>query len=159
MNQSNLSNWLKVIIIGMGLCGALIYIFVLPVLGKELALSYPEFSYCYLPWLIFLWITAIPCYLVLLFSWKIASEIGADNSFSYENANSLKKICHFTLADVAFFFLGNVVFLFLNMNHPGILLLSLLVDFIGIAIAVAAAALSHLVYNAAQINEENALTI
>ena len=45
------------------------------------------------------------------------------------------------------------------MNHPGIVLASLFAVFIGAAIAVAAAALSHLVYKAAQIQTENEGTI
>ncbi|MBE5905224.1 MAG: DUF2975 domain-containing protein [Lachnospiraceae bacterium] len=47
----------------------------------------------------------------------------------------------------------------LNRSHPGVLLGSLVVDFVGIAIGVAAAALSHLVYKAAELKEENELTI
>ena len=127
--------------------------------GKELAAENPEFAYCYYPWLIVLWISAIPCYLVLLNGWKIATEIARDNSFSLENAHYLKRICMFALADSAYFFIANLVLFFLNMNHPAILLASLFADFAGVVVAVTAAGLSHLVLKAAAIQQENELTI
>ena len=45
------------------------------------------------------------------------------------------------------------------MSHPSIFLFSCFVVFIGIAIAVAAACLSHLVRKAAVLRAENELTI
>ena len=45
------------------------------------------------------------------------------------------------------------------MNHPGIMIMSFVLDFIGIAASVCFAALSHLVLKAAKIQEENELTI
>jgi len=47
----------------------------------------------------------------------------------------------------------------LNMNHPGILLLSLLICFVGVAVTVAAACLSHLVRKAAKLQDESDLTV
>lgn len=106
----------------------------------------------------------MPCYATLVCSWKITDEIGKDNSFCRKNANLLKLISIFSASDSAFFFTGNIILLLLNMNHPGIvllvfILLALVVVFAGIAITVTAASLSHLVYKAAQIREENELTI
>ena len=49
--------------------------------------------------------------------------------------------------------------MFLNMNHPGIVIMSLLIVFAGTAIAVAAAALSRLVKKAAALQEQSDLTI
>ena len=48
---------------------------------------------------------------------------------------------------------------FLNMNHPGILLLSWLFVFAGVAVAVAAAVLSHLIKKAAALQEQSDWTI
>ena len=45
------------------------------------------------------------------------------------------------------------------MNHPSILIGCLFVEFAGVAVAVVAAALSHLVQKAAEIQMENELTI
>lgn len=159
MKQSSLSKWLKWIIIVVGLCGLFVYIFVIPSLGKSLLSEYPEFAYCYLPWLILIWVTAVPCYVVLAFGWRIAGNIGMDRSFSLENATLLKRIAVLAAADAGFFFVMNIVYLFLNMNHPGILLMSLIVLVVGIAISAVSAALSHLVRKAAELQEQSDLTI
>ena len=159
MSQNSLAKWLKAIIIGVGICGLIIYGFIIPECGHALVYMYPEFDYCYYPWLAFIWITGIPCYSVLVLAWKIAVNIQNDNSFSMDNARLMKWIAGMALGDVTFFFIGNVVFLFLNMNHPGIVLASLLIVFIGVAVAVAAAALSHLIAKAATLQEQTDLTI
>lgn len=159
MNQKTLSNCLKAIIIGVALCGLVIYAGILPFWGGDIAAENPEFAYCYWPWLIFLWITAVPCYTALVFAWKIAVNIGADRSFSMENARLLEKISLLAAGDAAFFFLGNIVLLCLNMNHPGIVLLSMLLVFAGVAVTVVSAALSHLVRKAAELQEQSDFTI
>lgn len=159
MTQKSLSKWLKGIIVGIAICGIIIYGGLLPMFGRDLVEANPEFSYCYYPWLAVLWITAIPCYLVLYNGWKITVEIASDNSFSKENARYLKRICMLALVDSVYFFIANLVLFFLNMNHPGILLASLFVDFAGVVVAVTAATLSHLVLKAAEIQQENKLTI
>ncbi len=159
MEQQTLSFVLKLVLIGLGAAGIVIYFFVLPILGGDIAAAYPEFAYCYWPWLLFLWLTAIPCYITLVFGWSIATEIGRDNSFCIKNAVSLRNIALLAAGDAVFFFAGNVLYLFLNMNHPAVFLFSCFIVFFGTAIAVAAACLSHLVYKAAKLREENDLTI
>lgn len=159
MSQTTLSKWLKGIIIGLAACGAVICFFIVPSLGKDLAYQYPEFAYCYRPWLIAIWIAVVPCYFVLYYGWKITIEIGKDNSFSKENARYLKQISMLAIVDTGYFFLFNIIFLLLNMSHPGVLLASLFVDFAGVAITIVAAGLSHLVQKAAEIQSENKLTI
>ena len=159
MNQKKLSLWLKAVIIAVGICGLIVYFGILPTIGSDLTDSYPEFSSWHWPWLIFLWMTAIPCYIILVLAWKIAVNIGNDHSFSVENAELLQSIAWLIAGDILFFFLGNVIFLFLNMNHPGIILLSLLICAIGTAISIAAACLSHLVRKAADLQEQSDLTV
>lgn len=159
MKQKNLSGWLKLITIGMALIGAVLYLAVFPVLGSEAVHKYPEYSHCFYPWIIFLWLTAVPCYLVLIFAWKISGNIGNDNSFCKKNADMMKNISVLAALDSAFFFAGNIVYWFIGYNHPSILLASFIVVFIGVAISVDSAALSHLIYKAADMKEENDLTI
>ena len=159
MNQSSLSKWLKCIIIVVGLCGLLVYEWVIPSLGQSLVASYPEFAHCYLSWMSLIWVTGIPCYIVLAFGWRIAGNIGRNRSFSVENAKLLKRIAVLAVADTGFFFVMNIVYWLLDMNHPGIVLMSLIVLVIGIAISAVSAALSHLVRKAADLQEQSDLTI
>ena len=159
MRQESLSRWLKGILIGLAVCGVVVYVFVIPSCGKTLTEDYPEFEGRYWPWLIFLWLTGLPCFAALVLGWRIAESIGKDRSFSPENAKQLKRISRLAAADSFFFFAGNAAFLLLDMSHPGVMLGSMLVVFAGIAIAVAAAALSHLVLNAADLQEQSDLTI
>lgn len=159
MKQENIAKWLKAIVIGTALFGVGIYGYVIPTWGRVIVYNNPEFSDRFFPWLIFLWITAIPCYIALIFAWKIFTQIGKNNSFSYVNAKYFKHITRLALSDTVYFLLGNFVLLMWNKSHPGVFLASFLVAFVGVAIAVLCIALSHLVYKAAQMNEENELTI
>ena len=52
MTQESLSKWLKGVIAGIAVCGAVIYFYLVPVFGQEAEAAYPEFSHCYIPWLI-----------------------------------------------------------------------------------------------------------
>ena len=159
MAQGNLSKWLKFIIIGVGACALFVYSVVLPMYGRDAAAGYPEFAYCYRPWLWFLWGTGLPVLVALTLCWRIASNIGRDRSFSHDNARLLKWISWLAAADAGYFLIGNIVLLLLSMSHPGITLLSFLVVFCGVAVSVAAAALSHLVLKAADLEEQSELTI
>ena len=159
MNQKSLSKWLRIILVGVGLCGLLVYFVVLPYCGHSLLDDAPEFENRYWPWLLFLWGTSIPCYAALVLGWRIAGSIGKDRSFSEKNARFLRIISWLAAGDAAYFFLGNLILLFADMSHPGVTLFSLLVVFAGIAVAVAAAVLSHLVRKAAALQEQSDLTI
>ncbi len=106
MKQKNLSRWLKCILLGVGICGLIIYGVILPLYGDSLAASYPEFANRFWPWMGFLWVTAVPCFAVLVLAWRIATNIGRDRSFSNENASLLKWISVLAAADAAFFFPG-----------------------------------------------------
>lgn len=159
MEQKTLAKWLKIILIGVGFCGLIVYAAVIPGYGASLVSQYPEFSGRYWPWLIFLWLTGVPCYAALVLGWRVAVNIGQDRSFSLENAKLLAGISRLAAGDAVFFFAGNVALLLLNMSHPGVVLLSLLAVFAGVAVSVAAACLSHLVRKAADLQEQSDLTI
>ena len=159
MGQKSFAIWLKCMIAGVCVCLLAVYGMVIPIFALNVRAVYPEFSYCFWPWLIFLWITALPCYGALGLGWRITSNIGRDQSFCDENARLLKVISFLAAGDAAYFFAGNIVLLLLNMNHPGIALGLLLVVFAGAAVAAAAAALSHLVKKAAVLQEQSDLTI
>jgi len=159
MNQSNLTKWLKFITFAVGIMGFIVFLFLLPVIGKDIVTANPEFAYCFWPWLVFIWILAISCYIVLIKFWGICSQIELDNSFSAVNVKALTTISKLAIFDCILCFLGNVIFFVLNMSHPGIMLGFLFIIFAGIAIAIVSAALAHLVEKASKMKEENDLTI
>jgi len=159
MQQKSLSNWLKVAIICLAVFGLLVYGMVIPNYGRNLAVQNPDYAHCFWPWMTLLILTAIPCYTALVFGWRIATDIGRDRSFSEANAKRMKWISNLAFGDVILFFFGNTMLLFLGMSHPGVFLLSLLPDMLGVAIAVCAAALSHLIYKSAQLQQDADLTV
>lgn len=159
MRQKTLANWLKAAIITIAVFGLFLYCILIPYFGQYLVIQYPEFSYMYVPWLVFLSISGLPCYAVLVLGWLIAVNIGNDRSFSEENARYLKLIAILAGADSIYIFVGDVVLFFLGMNHPGIALMLLSLELIGIPVTIAAAALSHLVKKAAALQEQSDLTI
>ncbi len=159
MEQKTLSRWLKAVIIGVGLCGLVVYAVILPLYARSVVEAYPEMENRYLVWLIFLWGTGVPCCAALVLAWRIAVNIGLDRSFCSDNARFLKRIALLAAGDTAYFFVGTVVLLLANMSHPGVVLASLLITFAGVAVSVASAALSHLVLKAALLQEQSDLTI
>ena len=141
MKSKSMAKWLKFILFGAAVCGLAVYLWIIPEMGKSIAA----------------WDNG--AFAALVLAWKIAGNIGADRPFSLANAGLLKGIARLAAGDAAFFFLGNVVLLLLNMNHPSVVLCSLLLVFAGAAIAIASAALSHLVRRAAELQEQSDWTI
>ena len=159
MNHNKLATQLKAVIIGVAILGLMVYLWIVPTLGQNMADMFPECADAYMPWLIFILATGIPCYTALIFAWKIAANIGNDHSFCRENGILMKRIARLATADGIFFFLGNIVLLFAGINHPGIVIVSLLVVCIAMGISVAASALSHLIMEAADLQEQSDFTI
>ena len=159
MTQKALSRWLKGVIAGVGLCGLIVYLAVVPECGRTLRAAYPEFSGWFWPWLVFLWLTAVPCYGALAIGWGVADRVGLDQSFSEENARALKRVAYLAAGDTAYFFIGNIALGLLGMNHPGVMALALLCCFAGVAVSIGAACLSHLIRKAADLQRQSDLTI
>lgn len=159
MEQKALVRYLRLVILGIGILGLFACFVVIPMYGLSLKSMYPEFSNRFWPWLIFLWLSAVPCFISLAFLWRVASNIGLDRSFSSENAGYLKQVSRLFAIDSAFFFLGNAALLLMNMSHPGIMLASLAIVFVGIAASVAAAVLSRLALKASDLQMQSDLTV
>lgn len=159
MDISKISKILKAFILGTGTLGLAFFIFAMPLIGQSLVRAAPDYAHCYNPWLIFVWIVGIPCYIVLIFAWKISANIGVDNAFSLDNAKLFGYIYVVTITDVCIFLAINTVFIFMNMSHPGVFIISLGISFVGVAFAFCAKVLSAMCENAAQLKEETELTI
>lgn len=159
MKHDLFAKWLKIVIAGTTLIGLTCCGYVIPYMGKIMGQQYPEFQSWILPWQIVIYICAIPCFIAMVISWKIASNIEKDNSFCMANARLFKNFSILALSDSVFFLLASIVFLIVGMNHPGLLLIDFLIVFFGMAVFVCTSALSYLVAKAASIQDENDLTI
>lgn len=160
MNQENLAKYLRAITIGVGVLGLFLCFWLFPFLGKELisqkGVSYEEWYY---PWLFLCWAVVLPCYFILFQFWGIVKEIGNDNSFCQENVVRLKKISQSCMVSLLILFVGNIVYFIMGWNQLGAFLLCMVIVCAGLVLAVLSAALSHLVYKAVMLKEENELTI
>lgn len=159
MEQHRLIKWLKFLVIFAAGCGMVMDLGVLPGVGSWMVDLAPEFGGYFWPWLIFLWILSVPCYMALWMAWKIFTDIEKDKAFTMENAKRMGNVSFLVAADAVLLVVGNVVYLILHMNHPGVLLASFFIALVGIAIAIAAAMLSHLIRKAARLQDESDWTI
>lgn len=156
MNRTMLARRLRLILIGIALCGLMLYVYLLPALVGRLL---PDRTLARQLYTVLLCLSAIPCYLALADAWRIVCAIGRDRSFTARNAALLRRISTLAAIDAAYLFLCVLVLHVCGMGDTMLLLLSLMFSFIGIAVAVAAAALSHLVLQAAELQEQSDLTI
>lgn len=157
MDQKKLAIWLKAIVVGCAICGIALFGFILPRYLSYAAEEVPDLPHT--AWLVFMCVLAIPCYAVLVCIWRMSNEIARDNSFSLENAKHLKYIALLAGLDAALLLIGNLIFLATKHSVPTLALASAFVCFVGLAISVGAACLSHLVHKAAALQEDSDLTI
>ena len=153
------AKWLKGVIVGTTLIGLTCCIYVIPSLFGTFIERYPEFTSWNMPWKILLYICSVPCFVAMVISWKIAQNIQNDNSFCMENASLFKIFSYLAIGDSIVFMLGSIIYFFMGMNHPGLLIAEMLVVFAGLAVFVCTAALSYLVAQAAELKEDSDLTI
>ena len=159
MSQKELSRWLRAVVI-VCWCGcALLGLLLVPALAAETAELNPELAYLKWPCLIFFWCALAVVIAALAYAYRIFAEIGRDNSFCITNARRLRIISHLALGDTVAWLVFMVVLTILAPMHPVVFLLMLAVLIAGTAVAVAAAALSHLTLKAASLQDENDLTI
>ncbi|MBQ7505216.1 MAG: DUF2975 domain-containing protein [Ruminococcus sp.] len=155
MSNQKLSVLLKIIIVIMALLGVGAYGVVLPWSLSTFVEQYPEFSYFYMPWLIFLLITALPLYAILALGWSVSCEMKKDMLFTKKNAKSLRFVAILLGGDAVFFFIGNIVYGLLNINHPGVAVAAFFFSVFVVLISAAVAILASMIDKASVIREEN----
>ena len=99
MEQHRLIKWLKFLVIFAAGCGMVMDLGVLPGVGSWMVDLAPEFGGYFWPWLIFLWILSVPCYMALWMAWKIFTDIEKDKAFTMENAKRMGNVSFLAAAD------------------------------------------------------------
>lgn len=158
MEQKEISGYLKFITIGIAV---LFFIFVVWFLPSIVWESVADGGSVFWGICAFLWVTAVPCFLCLWKFWGICVRIGKDRSFSKENADALKRMSHYMLTDTILYaaVFGLTCILEWYEKVSWILFGIILILFICITLTILCAALSHLVYKASRMQEEQDLTI
>lgn len=159
MKQKELSSLLKAIDVLVLFCLLFLSFYVVPQLGQRAVAANPTLGYLYWPCLVFFWITVVPVFISVWYAWCIFTQIGRNNSFSYENACHLKNISLLAAADSAFYLVGIIVLALMRVLHIEVFILLLAVVFIGVIASIITSALSHLTYKAAELKADSDLTI
>ena len=150
---------MKASVLAAAVCGLFLSLFVVPSWGHSVIDTNPEFGGWFWPWLVFAWLFSLPCFAILVYIWKVAGAVIGDTVFTVKTAEWVKSGAILLLSDAAFLFVGNVILLLLNMNHPGVLLFSIIGDVFAIALALLAAVLSRYLTKAAVLQEESEGTL
>lgn len=155
MSNLKLSKQLIAVIAILAALGIGFYAGAVPVLLTDFVAKYPEFSSWFVPWLVFLIVTALPLYAILAIGVFVARNIGADKSFVRENGRALRGVVLCLLFEAVYFLAGNAVLWLMGFNHPGIVLASVCVSLFAVLIAAAFRVLAGLLEHAVELREEN----
>ncbi len=159
MKQWEMARWLKLITIIAGGIGTFFCFIIIPSWSHDLMPGYSGTQLLWKFFVAFIWITTIPCYLALWKFWGICTRIGKDCSFCQENAMALKAISRYFITDCLLYIIATIAAFLSGLLFPEILLIVMVILFIGFALAILTAALSHLVLKASDLKQENDLTI
>ena len=157
MKRVGLVRTLKGTILFLAAMVAVCYIVIFPNHVAELGCLNTDNAWMVTPGIVAVSISAIPIAIALVLFWKICTEIGRDNSFCHKNAGYLTGIGFCALVDTGYCAVGTVT-LEILAGSP-VWVLGLMVCTLGLAIALAAFLLSHLVLKAADLKADNDLTI
>lgn len=159
MKPQKLGKILDTVLILLAVTGVLLFFVAIPVFGKDLERLNPDYKGAFVPWLILTMTVAFAYFYVLFHGHRIFTSIGREKYFTEENSEHLKKIAYAAGIESAVFLLGNIAFMILGINHPGVFLLCLVAVALGITLTVFAYSLSSLVLKAKKLQEDNDLTI
>ncbi|MCL2810400.1 MAG: DUF2975 domain-containing protein [Clostridia bacterium] len=142
MSSKTLCAMVRAAVIAVAVCGLATCGLILPSIIADI------------PWLLFLWAAAAPCFAILVLIWHVSTAIRQEKVFTVKTARLVKVASLLLFGDVIFFFMGNIIFVLLSMSEPTILLLSFFIDVIGVSLAVLAGVLSRYLTKAAALQEE-----
>ena len=157
MGRVGLVRTLKGVILFLAAMAALCYLVIFPDYIREMGTEDANVTWLVTPGIAAVSLSAIPIIIALVLFWMICTEVGRDNSFCRKNARYLSGIGFCALVDTGYYAVGTVTLEALA-GSP-VWLLGLGVCVVGLAIALAAFLLSHLVLKAAELKSENDLTI
>ncbi len=165
MKNQTASVLLLVILASLGSFGLAFFLWIFPeavkmILDFSLEEAYGTQYYSfYYAWIGFAWAAAIPCYFALFYAVRVARRMGKGEAFSRSTAQDITRFARCALFDACFVLAVNVVYLILNLSHPGIFLQFVLIELFGAAVYVLFRILAAYVMQAATLREEQEWTV
>jgi len=113
------------------------------------------------PFLVLVYAGSIPFFIALYQAFKLLSYIGRNEVFSQRSAKALRTIKYCAIAIIGFVVVEEI---FIMLNHgdddaAGAVAMGLVITFVSVVIATAAAVFERLLQNAVDIKSENDLTV
>lgn len=161
MKQAEMSRYLKMITLGIGVVFLICVAWFIPSVLREMVVENSGMT-IFRVVVGLIWITSVPCFLCLWKFWGVCVRIGKDESFSKENADALKSMSYYMLTDSILYVIIFAVACIGRWYVPyGMILLFglLIILAVCISLTVLCASLSHLVYKASLLQDEQDLTI
>ncbi len=159
MGRNKMTGLLYSLLIIASLSFLAILVFVLPAYLWHDAVEIPENAFYKGPTLLFAVISGVPFYYAVIEAFMIVYEIGKNNSFSEINAKRLHRISLSSALFSAWYLVGAIAAVFVPIFGVGMYVILFLVIFLSAAFSAATAALSHLTAKAAEIKNENDMTV
>ena len=146
---------MKISVLFTAACGVFLCAIVIPSFGERIMVKNPELESWFWPWLTFAWLVALPCLIVLIEVWCVSNSVKNETVFSFKTAKQVKTGAILLLSDAALLFLGNIVLLLANQNHPGVVLLCVLIAIFETVAAFFVMILSRYLTKASVLQEES----
>ncbi len=161
MKKTTMTRLLHAVVIVAAVLAGLFFFAWLPMMGREMAAADPEYAWAYWPCLIWAWVFALPIFAAVYPAWLVFSSISApEGAFTRLNAVCLRVIAILAFADAVIFPAGMVIVGLMGAGQPGLtVVITPIVMFLCGAVGVAALVLSHLVDDAANLQEDHDLTV
>lgn len=161
MTRKTMSRLMKAFLLIAAALAALFFFAFLPFYGHELMRTEPEFAWAYWPCQIWAWLFAVPIFAAVFPAWKIFGSIEkTGEAFSYKNAKAFRFLSILAFSDAVIFPLGMLTLAFMGAGSAALtVLVTPVVIFIAAAVGTACYVMSRLVGEAAEMQDENDLTI
>lgn len=159
MEQKRIADGLKFFTVIVAAVGAVFFLRYAPELVNRYTTLVPRAASFKWPGLITVWVIGLLCYLALWEFWRICTRIGNENSFCRKNARSMRNIALLAfLAAVLMLIVGITLVCFGLLVRLAFMKLFFMI-FVACGLGVLCLALARLVDTAAELKEENELTI
>lgn len=156
MSKKTISQCMKAAILLLGVTG----IICCAMMGRIIDYMLPGFSpMTHRLWLYVLYLCAVPCFLSLVPAWLTAGNIGKNHSFCLQNAKYMKLIGCLTLFVAAALGIGNIIYYCIGRSFFAFFLACFLPVAVFGTAAVCAFALSALLKNATELQDQSDWTI